>query len=299
MKFINVFKTHIDIGFTDLAYNVLKKYCKFLEKLIHICAVTKDREDGQRFVWTMAAWPMLAALEKIDDAVEYDVATRMEIRRQVENLIKQRQIVIHALPFTMHTEFLSEQDVEHLFDATDEFCEKYGVKFPIAAKMTDVPGHTCALIAPLVKKGVKFLHLGANSAATKPKVPTLFWWEDMSGNRILTFYSHTYGNGVNPPKDWKFPVWLVIHHTADNVGPQDSEILSEIEKVEGENDDSAEIVFGSLDDFYNELSRYDLSDIPIIKGDLGDTWIHGVASYPKEVCISKQRRCHYGTKMVI
>ena len=290
MKFINTFKTHIDIGFTDLAYNVLKKYRKMLEQLIHVCDVTKDREKGQRFVWTMSAWPMLAAIEKIEDAVEYDVETRKEIRRQVENLIKQGQIVIHALPFTMHTEFLSEQDFDHLFDSADEFCEKYGVKFPIAAKMTDVPGHTCALIAPLVKKGVKFLHLGANSAATKPKVPTLFWWEDMSGNRILTFYSRTYGNGVVPPKDWKFPVWLVIHHTADNVGPQGPEILGEIERTERENDDSAEIVFGSLDDFYNELSQYDLRDIPTIKGDLGDTWIHGVGSYPKEVSLLRRSR---------
>lgn len=290
MKYINTFKTHIDIGFTDLAWNVLKKYRMMLERLINICSDSRGKEKGKRFVWTISAWPLLAALEKIDEAVEYDSEKRKRIRCEVEQLIKEGQIVIHALPFTMHTEFLSTQDMGHLFDAADEFCNKYEVPFPMSAKMTDVPGHTCALIEPLVKKGVKFLHLGSNSAATKPNVPNLFWWEDTKGNKILTFYSKTYGNDINPPSDWKFPVWLVIHHTADNVGPQNSDVLEDIEKAEKEKDSSADIVFGSLDDFYLELSKYDLSDIPTIKGDLGDTWIHGIGSYPKEVSILRRAR---------
>ena len=48
MKYINTFKTHIDIGFTDLAWNVLKKYRMMLERLINICSDSRGKEKGKR-----------------------------------------------------------------------------------------------------------------------------------------------------------------------------------------------------------------------------------------------------------
>ncbi len=280
MKYINVFKTHFDIGFTDLAFNVVRKYGKMLERVADICEATQARGRGKRFVWTMAAWPALAAFRQLSSPYA----------EKVRALIKAGQIVIHALPFTLHTEFMSEGDVRHLFDCAEEFCETFGVPFPAAAKMTDVPGHTCALIAPLVKRGVRFLHLGANRAATKPDVPQLFWWEDPCGNRLLTFYSKAYGSSTLPPPDWKFPVWLSLQQTGDNAGPQDAGILDEIERAALESDPQAEVLFGSLDDFYAELAQCDLSGLPVVRGDLGDTWIHGVGSYPKEVSALRRAR---------
>lgn len=50
----------------------------------------------------------------------------------------------------------------------------------------------------------------------------------------------------------------------------------------------AEVVCGTMDDFYRELSACDLSGVPVVAGDLADTWIHGVGAYPQEV--SRVRR---------
>ena len=176
MKIINVFKTHFDIGFTHLASDVIRNYGgKMLEDVLETCEKSSDREDGKKFVWTMAAWPMLKSLE----------LCTQENKLRAEKLIKQGQLKIHALPFTTHTEFMCKEDMEHLFDSADEFCNRYGVSFPRSAKMTDVPGHTIALVKYLAKKGVKFLHLGCNPASTYPNVPTMFWWQDREGNRVL------------------------------------------------------------------------------------------------------------------
>ena len=274
MKIINVFKTHFDIGFTELASDVIKRYGgKMLDAVLDACEKSSDRPKGKRFVWTMSAWPMLKSLENCTK----------ENKIRAEKLIKNGQLTIHALPFTTHTEFMCRKDMEHLFDSAKEFCSAYNVKFPVSAKMTDVPGHTVALVKYLAENGVKFLHLGCNPASTNPNVPTMFWWQDRYGNRVLTFYNNTYGSTITPPKKWKYPVWLSMQQSNDNIGPQDVKILDKIEEETKKTCPNAEVVFGTMDDFYSEIIKCDLSDLPVITTDLGDTWIHGVASYPKEI----------------
>lgn len=274
MKIINVFKTHFDIGYTELAADVIKRYGgKMLDAVLETCEKTSNRPIGKKFVWTMAAWPMLKSLENCSK----------DKKERAEKLIKSGQLTIHALPFTTHTEFMCEQDMAHLFDCAKLFCKRYGIGFPKSAKMTDVPGHTIALVKYLAQNGVKFLHLGCNPASTYPKVPTMFWWQDNNGNRVLTFYNNTYGSNIVPPKNWKYPVWLSMQQSNDNVGPQDSSVLDKIESDTKKLYPNAQVVFGTMDDFYNEIIKCDLSDLPVITSDLGDTWIHGVATYPKEV----------------
>ena len=106
MKIINVFKTHFDIGYTDLAKNVIKKYGgEMLDAVLDACERSADRPIGKRFVWTMAAWPMMKSLENCS----------ADKKARAERLIKSGQLTIHALPFTTHTESLGEKDMDHLF----------------------------------------------------------------------------------------------------------------------------------------------------------------------------------------
>jgi hypothetical protein len=177
-----------------------------------------------------------------------------------------------------------------LFDSARDFSEQYSRPFPVSAKMTDVPGHTIALVKALAQNGVKFLHLGCNPFSLTPDVPMLFWWEDRDGNRVLTFYNNLYGSEPVPPKDWAYPVWLSMNQTGDNHGPHKPEELDRLfAEIESAVPD-AEILCGTMDDFYNELIKYDLSGLPVVKGDLGDTWIHGAGTYPKELGMLRRAR---------
>jgi len=97
MKIINVFKTHFDIGFTDLSKNIVSAYGKkMLHEVLDACEKTCDRPIGKRFVWTMASWPLLKSLENASKS-DFDRA---------QKFIKNGQLVIHALPYTLHTESL-------------------------------------------------------------------------------------------------------------------------------------------------------------------------------------------------
>ena len=269
MQVIGVFKTHFDYGYTDSAENIRKKYrTEMIEHVIQICEQTQRRGDALSYKWTLPSWLLM----DIYDYAEEDIKARMKA------LIEKDQIFCHALPFTMHTELLDERQIrEDIFAPADRFCKTFSKPFPISAKMTDVPGHTCALIKPMLDRGVKFLHLGKNPYSTAPDVPLLFWWEDTDGNRILVMYTRFYGSQVKPPRGWKYPVWMALMQTSDNVGGHDESIIDE---MQAELPKNAEFKIGSMDDFARELLKCDLSDLPVIRGELGDSWIHGAGTYP-------------------
>lgn len=275
-----VFKTHFDIGFTDLAEEVIKRYSgKMLDDVISTCEGTKHLGEGKRYVWTMPSWPLSLSIKN----------TSEEKCSKALELLKGGQIIWHMLPFTTHTEFCGLEEYIRGFKFSESLSEEYGYR-PISAKMTDVPGHTWILPALLKGAGVKFLHLGCNSGSMPPDVPMLFWWESPDGSRVLTFYSKGgYGSSLTPPEGWKYPAWLALIHTNDNAGPQSPGIIGSLEEEIKEALPDAVIHIGSMDDFYNHLIQYDL-DIPVIRKDLSDSWIHGVGSYPMEVKLLRHSR---------
>lgn len=281
-KIIVVFKTHFDIGYTELAEEVIERYGKgMLKDVVITCEATQDNEEGRRYVWTMPSWPLIQSISSSN--VDPAVAER------AKSLISDGQIVWHALPFTTHTEFCGLEEFTRGLYFSRSLSIEYN-RAPVSAKMTDVPGHTWILPSILYKAGIRFLHLGCNPGCMPPDVPRLFYWEGPDGNRVLTFYSKgAYGSSLIPPEDWPFPIWLALIQTNDNVGPQEPGIIDEIIREVGKESPDTRVLIGTLDDFYNALSQY-LHDIPVVRADLSDSWIHGVGTYPREVSCLRNLR---------
>ena len=281
MKIILVFKTHFDIGFTDLASHVIDQYAgSMLKEVIATCQGTQ-KLGKRRFVWTMPAWPLWHIVNHSEP----------ELKKELDALIANGQVVWHALPFTSHTDFATPGEYLRGFTYSRLLAERYQKPCPVAAKMTDVPGHSVMLPDLLSQAGIRFLHLGCNEFATPPEVPELFYWQAPGGRKVLTMYSRGgYGTGLIPPKDWKYPVWMALMHTHDNCGPQSADAINHmVEEIQKTYPD-AEIVCGTMDDFYRELEQCDLSEVPVLQTDMADTWIHGVGAYPKEVGMLRKDR---------
>ncbi|MCZ8517127.1 DUF5054 domain-containing protein [Paenibacillus filicis] len=279
-KIYVVFKTHFDIGFTGLASEVVQRYrTEMLDDVLDICKQTEANPPGERYVWTMSAWPLLQSLEGAES----------EARAQAEELIRSRRLIWHTLPYTTHTEFCGMEEWIRGMYVSRALSERYGYK-PADAKMTDVPGHTWSVPSLLAKAGVKLLHLGCNPATTPPDVPPVFWWEGPDGARLLTFYSKgSYGTGILPPEDWEHPVWLAMIQTSDNHGPHSASIIEEMKASITESGQETELHIGSLGDFAEDfLSRR--PELPVIRGDLADSWIHGVSTAPREVSLARAMR---------
>ncbi|OXM87617.1 glycosyl hydrolase-related protein [Paenibacillus rigui] len=279
-KIYVVFKTHFDIGFTGLASEVVERYRKeMLKDVIDICDQTSGHGEHEKYVWTMAAWPLLQSLQ----------GSEPQDQRKADELVRDRQLIWHKLPYTTHTEFCGLEEWIRGMYVSRGLTERFGYD-PKDAKMTDVPGHTWMVPSLLKKAGVHILHLGCNPATTPPDVPPVFYWEGPDGARLLTLYSKgAYGTGIVPPDDWPHPVWLAMIQTSDNHGPHDASVIQEMKASIEEVGLQAELHIGSLGDFAADfLSRN--PELPVIRGDMADSWIHGVGTAPREVSRVRELR---------
>ena len=70
MKKVNlIFKTHLDVGFTDLADNVVHKYfkCYIRDAIKTADYFRKSVRTGEfRYVWTVGSWLISEYLKKAD-----------------------------------------------------------------------------------------------------------------------------------------------------------------------------------------------------------------------------------------
>lgn len=275
---IIVFKMHFDIGYTDWSESILQKYTtSMMKETLHSVEVTDQLPKEDRFIWTLPGWPMKYILENTSDVY----------KPQVEKALKNGRFKVHALPFTFETESSDLETLVRGMSYSSQINRKYGQPLVRGAKLTDVPSHSWILPTLLTQAGVKILHIGCNSGSTSPDVPTLFWWEGPDGSRLLTFnWAEYYGSGVMPPAGWKHKTWLAMIHTHENTGAPTPEDVAAVLKEAREKAPNARIKIGQLEDFYDALMKEEPS-LPVVRGDMPDTWIHGYMSMPKEVKINK------------
>ena len=94
-----IFKTHLDIGFTDYSKNILQKYItQYIPDAIKVGYELKDTDTP--FVWTVGSWLIWQALQHDEDG-------------SVEKAIRDGILCWHALPFTTHTELMNETLFEY------------------------------------------------------------------------------------------------------------------------------------------------------------------------------------------
>ena len=255
-----IFKTHLDVGFTDLAGTVTEKYLSvYLPNAIRVGYELKDTKTP--FIWTVGSWLVWRALQRDEDG-------------SVARAIQDGVLRWHALPFTTHTELMSPKLFEYGLSLSGELDRRFGLT-TVGAKMSDVPGHTVGMIPLMRRRGISFLHIGVNPATPLPPVPKVFRWK-RGEDEIRVMYQGDYGE-VEDFGD--FAVYFA--HTGDNLGPQDAEsVIAEYGKVRVLFPD-AEIRAATIDDLAREVAG--LKGLPVVESEIGDTWIHGAGTDPEKV----------------
>ncbi|MEO5715161.1 MAG: hypothetical protein ABIT37_16905 [Luteolibacter sp.] len=267
-----VFKTHFDLGFTDQAENVFERYrVEMMDKALGAMDQNRTLPANQRFTWTVPGWPLDAQIlgPKQDPAR----------KARIEQAVKEGTLAVHALGGTAHTESFDLETLVRDFAFSDHVARTYGRPLPIAAKLTDVPSHSWVLPTLLEHAGVKFLHIGCNPASQWPRVPPLFWWQGADGSRVLTAYTLDYGGSLLPPPNWPARNYLAMIMTGDNHGPPSpAEVASYRQQLETALP-GVHVHLGTLDDFA-KATLAENPDLPVVRGDMPDTWIHGLLSNP-------------------
>ncbi len=199
-KVIVVHKTHLDIGFTDSAEAVLHRY---METFIPgaIATARECNQNGEKnFVWTVGSFLIELYLERGQNP---DLLVQA---------IQDGDIVWHGLPLTTHTELMDGKLFQYGLSISQRLDKRFG-RHTIAAKMTDVPSHTHAVVPYLAKAGIKYFHVGINGSSKMVKLPPLCrlrYGED----EVILDYAALYG-AVSVCGDCA----MEFAHTPDNSGP--------------------------------------------------------------------------------
>ncbi|MDD6021319.1 MAG: DUF5054 domain-containing protein [Acutalibacteraceae bacterium] len=265
MKKIHVVsKTHLDLGFTDYAENIRRKYIDEYIPSAALLAEKVNTKDSKRFIWTTGSWIIKEALRDSDEAK----------KQKLIKALKDGNIVPHAMPFTTHSELFDEDTFDFGLTVVDEIDKIRGRK-TVAAKMTDVPGHTKAVVPILAKHGIKLLHIGVNGASAVPEVPECFLWK-CGESEIVVICSGDYGGAFK--SEYTDDI-LYFDHTLDNKGaPSADKVIDKLEKIKREYPDY-EVSASTLDDFAEII--WEVRDrLPVLENEIGDSWIHGSASDP-------------------
>lgn len=261
-----LFKTHLDVGFTDLSSVVTQHYMtEFIPKALEVSEKLQADHSGDRYVWTTGSWLIWKYLHS---------ASPNDVER-LEKALLRGDIVWNAVPYTVESETMNRDIFETNLRLSQKLDQIYG-KQTIAAKMTDVPGHTRSIIAPMFEAGIRFLHIGVNPASPIPAVPAYCCWKDTEGNELILAYQQDYGTENLLPGG---KIAVSINFTGDNHGPHNYEKVKEIYADLHKRYPNAKIVGASFNEIARELlAMKDL--LPVITSEIGDTWIYGYGSEP-------------------
>jgi hypothetical protein len=316
-----MFKTHLDVGFTDTETAVIDAYFRqHIPRAVQTAQELRSRGGHERFVWTVPAWLLYTYLEQ----------SRGSARRAAEAAVVAGSLAWHALPFTWFTELLDESTIRASLGFSRRLDERFG-RTTTAARLTDVPGHSRGLIRPLAEAGVSFLDVGCNPGCVAPQVPfqggaellapsefdapdpdNLQWLEhepvhqdhNAGGDEV----AHLAVEGSNSPRThlfmWEDPAGndlMVLYHPhayGSTVRIPGTDLAVSM-RVHGDNQgphtiESVEAAYRSLAAKFPgaEILPTSLTEIgdalrplapelPRLTAEIGDTWIYGTGADPR------------------
>jgi hypothetical protein len=265
-----IFKTHLDVGFTDFAREVVRRYFEqYIPAAIRVARELRATGGPERFVWTTGSWLIYEYLEQAGPAA----------RAEMEAAIAAGDIRWHALPFTLHSELCDAPLFRFGLRLSRELDRRFGLR-TIAAKMTDVPGHTRGIVPLLAEAGVEFLHLGVNPASRAPDVPDVFRWRDAASHAEVTVMYHKSNYGSAMALEGLDHA-IAFAHTGDNCGPQSPQQIREQYAHLQAQFPGDRLTASTLDAFAIAL-RTVRDRLPVVEQELGDTWIHGGSTDPRK-----------------
>jgi hypothetical protein len=179
-----VHHSHLDIGYTDPQGTVLAEHVAFLDSCLDLVRATADRPDEAKFrwavesLWSFQQWAAARSPERVEEFISY---------------VRAGQIELTALPYNLHTDTCSTDELHELLRPARAVRDRYGVEFT-SAMQTDVPGTVAGLPDALAQIGVRYLSVAHNWAGRSvphlnggQKLPRLFRWRSPAGNSVLVW----------------------------------------------------------------------------------------------------------------
>jgi hypothetical protein len=183
-----VHHSHLDIGYTDPQGTVLRHHLDYLDAALRLAEETASWPDDAKFRWSVES--SMPALKWLD-------ARPAEMVESFAARAREGVIEVTALPFQLHTEACSTEELYRQLRFTTQLQERYGFATK-SAMHTDVPGAVVGLVDALNSAGVRYLAAAHNWAGRSvpylhggDKLTRPFRWRAPSGNEVIVWFTDT------------------------------------------------------------------------------------------------------------
>ena len=179
-----VHHSHLDIGYTDPQGVVLGEHVSFLDSCLDLTSTTDGWPEDAQFRW---------AVESLWSFEQWAAARPADRVAQFVDRVKQGRVELTAMPFNLHTDTCSTDELHELLRLARRVESDYGLKLH-SAMQTDVPGSVAGLPDALAQLDIGYLSVAHNWAGRSvpqlvggQHLPRLFRWRSPAGNEVLVW----------------------------------------------------------------------------------------------------------------
>lgn len=287
---------HTDIGYTRSQTEILAEHLRYIDYALDYCDATDNYPENAKFRWTCeASWP-------VDEYLKCRPAAQVQ---RLMRRIREGRIEVTGMYFNFD-ELPDEQILAASLQAAGRIREA-GIPVKVAMQ-NDVNGIGWCLNDYFSGLGVKYLNMGTHGhrALICFDIPTMFWWESPSGNRMLTFRAEHYmtGNTVMEVQTGDFDKFrnnllnylsglaargykyeeMAIQHSGyltDNSPP--STFMSDMISKWNEMFEWPRLTTSTAESFFSAMEANHGSQFPVIRGAWPDWWTDGFGASAREV----------------
>jgi len=294
--------THTDIGYTRPQTEILPGHLRYIDYALDFCDQTDHYPEAARFKWTCeTTWPVREYLKTRPD-------------HQIDRLrqrVNEGRIEIAGL-FLNSSDLADEASIATSLQPI-RLIRDMGI--PVRAAMQDdINGVPWCLVDYLSSAGVEYLNMAENThRARKPfDNPTTFWWESLSGNRIMVNRSEHYmtanmlgiltnqetfaKNLFSHLHDISEKGYAYDHYSiqfsgylTDNAPP--STTACDVVKEWNQAYIWPKLRLATISEFMDVMKEEHADNIPSFRGAWPDWWMDGFGSAPIETSYARRAHC--------
>eukprot|EP00698_Gefionella_okellyi_P013605 TRINITY_DN3736_c0_g1_i1.p1 TRINITY_DN3736_c0_g1~~TRINITY_DN3736_c0_g1_i1.p1 ORF type:complete len:789 (-),score=169.87 TRINITY_DN3736_c0_g1_i1:1170-3536(-) len=279
---------HLDVGFADSAIGIINRYFDHHFPMIAEVGEELRKTSSHRLRFMTQSYLVSLYLDcppSMGIHCPNDTA-----RAAFLGALQNGDATYHAFPFNAEPELYSPLTVVAGVELTHILDKQLGMQPKATMSQRDVPGMTRGMINVLRDSDVTAISVGVNGASTPPDVPKIFVWrDDLQEVDILAMW-HPFGyGGYSRAEAVTVPGCshaLVFDWNGDNAGPYTAaEYIQHFEAIQQEFP-KANVYASTFDNFTSIVEAY-RDKLPVISGDIGDTWIYGCPSDAKKVAMMR------------
>ena len=290
--------SHIDIGYTHLQPDVMRRQWSNIETALDLCAKTADYPPEARFRWNAEVlWAMDAYLREAPT----------EKQRRLIKAIRSGQFELDGMYGNELTGLCRPEELLRLMEWGITLGRRCGVKVE-SAMISDVPGLTWGTVAACAQAGVKYFSLGNNFVDGGR---TLLAWEDkpfywLAPDRQhkvlfwLPYLGYAFGHvhktdvaKVLPEhlaelekKGYPYDITYLRWNVGGDNGPPDQS-LSDMVKNWNEKHASPKLIISTTTPVFREFEKRYAGKIPVVSGDWTPYWENGACSTARETALNR------------